>query len=87
VGVGGGLTFFEVLYFFRVRQGDVDRIGWSPSKRSNFEVKPFHQVLISPNGSCFPCKSIGKVKDPLRVAYLGKILTLDNLSKMNIDEG
>ena len=43
------------------------------------------------NGSnLFPCKSIGKVKAPWKVAFFtwttakGKILTLDNLSKRNI---
>jgi hypothetical protein len=49
LGGGGGLIFFEVLYSFRVRQGDVDRIGSCPSKRSKFEVKLFYQVLTSPN--------------------------------------
>ena len=43
------------------------------------------------NGSnLFPCKSIGKVKVPWKVAFFtwttakGKILTLDNLRKRNI---
>jgi hypothetical protein len=58
------LSFFEMLYSFKVRQGDVDRIGWSPSKRSKFEVKSFYQVLTSPNGSPFPWKSIWRVKAP-----------------------
>jgi hypothetical protein len=46
-------SFFEMLYSFRVRQGDVDRICWSPSKRRKFEVKSYYQVLTSPNGSPF----------------------------------
>lgn len=28
--------FFE-MYYFRVKQGDVDRISWSPSKRSKLK--------------------------------------------------
>jgi hypothetical protein len=42
------VSLFEKLYSFRLRHGDEDRIGWSPSKRSKFEVKLFNQVLISP---------------------------------------
>jgi hypothetical protein len=68
----------------------MDRIGWSFSKRSKFEVKSFHQVLTSPNVSPFPWKSIWRVKTPLRVAFfvwivaLGKLSTLDNLRKRNV---
>lgn len=36
-------SFFEIMYSFRVRQGDVDKI-WSPSKRSKFEVKSLSSV-------------------------------------------
>jgi hypothetical protein len=83
------LSFFKRLYSFKLRQGDEDRKGWSPSKRSKFEVKSFYQVLISPNGSPFSRKSIWRVKDPLQLVFfvwtvaLGKILTLDNLRKRN----
>jgi hypothetical protein len=32
-------SFFYMLYSLRIRQGDVDRICWSPSKKRKFEVK------------------------------------------------
>jgi hypothetical protein len=87
--VGVVFSFFE-MYSFRVKQGDIDRICWSPSKRSKFEVKSYYQMLIGTNRSSFPWKSIWWVKAPLRVAFfvklaaLEKILTLDNLRKMNV---
>jgi hypothetical protein len=34
-------SFFKIMYSFRVRQGDGDKI-WSPSKRSEFEVKSYY---------------------------------------------
>jgi hypothetical protein len=43
----GVVSFFERLYSFQLRQGEEDRIGWSPSKRSKFEVKSFYQELTS----------------------------------------
>jgi hypothetical protein len=52
------VSFFERLYSFKLRQGEEDGIGWSPSKRSKFEVKSFYQVLTSQNGLSFPWKSI-----------------------------
>jgi hypothetical protein len=53
-------------------------------------VKSYHQVLSNLAISIFRWKSILKVKAPPRVVFfvwmaaLGKILTLDNLRKMNI---
>jgi hypothetical protein len=79
-------SLFEMLYFLRVRQGDVDKICWSPSKRWKFEGKSYYHVLTIPTGSPFP-KSIWRVKTPSRITYfvwmatLGKILTLDYLRK------
>jgi hypothetical protein len=63
------VSFFQRLYSFQQRQGEEDRIGWSPSKKSKFEVKSFDQVLTSQNGSSFPWKSIWRVKTPSRVAF------------------
>jgi hypothetical protein len=62
-------SFFEMLYSLRVRQGDVDRICWIPSKRHKFEVKSYYHVLTIPTGSPFPWKSIWRVKAPSRVAF------------------
>jgi hypothetical protein len=79
-------SLFEMLYFLRVRQGDVDKICWSLSKRCKFEGKSYYHVLTIPTGSPFP-KSIWRVKTPSRITYfvwmatLGKILTLDYLRK------
>jgi hypothetical protein len=47
-------SFFERLYSFQLRQGEEDRIAWSPFERSKFELKSFYQVLTSQNGSSFP---------------------------------
>lgn len=83
-------SFFEMLYSLRVRRRDVDRICWSRSKRRKFEVKSYDQVLTIPTGSPFLWKSIVRVEAPSRVTFfvfkaaLGKILTLDNLRKMNV---
>jgi hypothetical protein len=52
------VSFFERLYSFKLRQGEEDGIGWSPSKMSKFEVKSFYQILTSQNGPYFPWKSI-----------------------------
>jgi hypothetical protein len=66
--------FLEMLYSLRVRQGDMDRICWIPSKRCKFEVRSYFM--------CYPYL--------LRVVFfvwtmaLKKILTLDNLRKRNI---
>jgi hypothetical protein len=52
-------------------------------------VKSYYHVLFTPVSFHFLWKSIWKVKAPSRVeffvwmAVLGKILTLDNLRKMN----
>jgi hypothetical protein len=84
------LSFFERLYSLQLRHGEEDRIGWSLSKRSKFEVKSFYKVLTSQDGPSFPWKSIWRVKAPSRVAFfvwtaaLGKILTMDNLRKRNV---
>jgi hypothetical protein len=84
------LSFFERLYSIQLRHGDEDRISWSPSNRSKFEVKSFYEVLTSQDGPSFLWKSIWSVKSPSRVTFfvwiatLEKILTLDNLRKMNV---
>jgi len=54
-----------------------------------FEVKSYYEVLNRKDGPSFPQKSIWRVKASTRVAFfvwvvaLGKILTHDNLRKMN----
>jgi hypothetical protein len=81
--------FFE-MYSFKVRYEGEDKICWIHLRRKSFEVKSYYKVSSIPIHSSFPWKSNWKVKVPPRVAFfmwmttLGKILTLDNLRKMNI---
>jgi hypothetical protein len=82
--------FFGLFYSQKVRYGGDDTICWIPSKRKSFEVKSYNQVLSTPVWYTFSWKSIWKVKVLLKVAFfvwmetLGKMLTKDNLRKMNI---
>jgi hypothetical protein len=61
--------YFEMLYSFRVRQRDLDRICWISSQRHTFEVKSFCHVLTIFTGSPFLWKSIWKVKVPSRMVF------------------
>jgi hypothetical protein len=92
------MDFYGKLYETRRHVGGkgVDRICRSPSKRKLFEVSSFFGVLsislerYEAGCSSFPWKGIWKVKVPRRVsffvwtAFLGKILTLDNLRKRGL---
>lgn len=79
-----------MLYSLKVRSEVEDKMCWIPARKKSFEVKSYYKVLLSPIQSSFPWKSIWKVKVPPRVTFfvwmttLGKILTLDNLRKINI---
>jgi hypothetical protein len=84
------MHFFALLYSQKTRCGGEDKICWILSKRINFEVKSYYQYLSTSAHAYDPWKSIWMVKAPLRVAFfvwtamVGKILTLDNLQKMNV---
>jgi len=84
------MSFFEQLYSTRVWHGEVDRAGWTLSKRRIFEVKSFYKALVCHETTSFPWKSIWRVKALKRVAFfvwtavLGKILTHDNLRRRGI---
>jgi hypothetical protein len=65
------LAFFVQLYSFKIHHGEIDRIRWSPFKRSHFEVKLFCKVSYSPDHQAFPWKSIWRVKAASRVAFFG----------------
>jgi hypothetical protein len=39
--------FFELLYSQQIRHGGVDKIGWIPSKRKNFEAKSYYEVRVN----------------------------------------
>ena len=82
--------FFALMYSQKIRCGGEDKMCWIPSKRNIFEVKSYYHSLSSPAQAFVPWNSIWRVKAPLRVAFfvwtatIGKILTLDNLRKMNV---
>jgi len=84
------LSFFKQLYSIQVRHGKEDMFVWSPSKKGQFEVKSFYEVLIRQDGPLFPWKSIWRVKAPLRVSFfawtttLGKVLMNNNLQKRTV---
>jgi hypothetical protein len=44
------LFLYEWLYSHPIRNGAEDRLVWSPSKRSQFEVKSFYKVLTTHRG-------------------------------------
>jgi hypothetical protein len=52
------LSFFARLYAIAVRHGEDDRLVWSLSKRGQFEVKSFYEVLNRQDDPSFPWKSI-----------------------------
>jgi hypothetical protein len=84
------LSFFDRLYSISAQHGEGDSLVWNPSKKGLFEVRSFYEELIRKDGPPFPWKNIWRVKAPTRVAFfvwsaaLGKILTHDNLRKMNV---
>jgi hypothetical protein len=63
------LSFFARLYSIPVQHGEDDRLVWSLSKRGQFEVESFYEVLNRQDGPSFPWKSIWRVKAPARVAF------------------
>jgi hypothetical protein len=72
-------SFFE-LYSQRVRQGDEDNIYWIPSRRKMFEVKSYyHEYINFSELSIFLEEYLEN-----QGSTLEKILTLDNLQKMNV---
>jgi hypothetical protein len=83
-------SFYSLLYSYKLG-GGVDKIWWVLNRNGKFKVRSFYNSLISNVNSPFPWKSIWRTKAPPRVAFfvwsaaLGKILTLDNLMKKNMD--
>jgi hypothetical protein len=82
-------SLYSLLYSYNLG-GGADKIWWVLNRKGKFEVKSFYHILNSLVNSLFPWKSIWRTKAPPRVAFfvwsaaLGKILTLDNLRKINI---
>jgi hypothetical protein len=84
------ISFYELLYFIRIRHREVDRVVWNLSKKMNFEVKTFYKALVCHEAAQFPWKGIWRVKALKLMAFfvwtavLGKILTHDNLRRRGI---
>jgi hypothetical protein len=84
------VSFHSLLYSHNLDDG-VDKIWWVPDRKGKYAMKSFYNVLIYRDCNPFPWKSIWRTKAPPRVAFfvwsatLGKILTLDNLRKKNME--
>jgi hypothetical protein len=52
------LSFYEQLYYTRIRNGEVDRLVWNLFKRRSFEVKTFYRALACQETVSFPWKGI-----------------------------
>ena len=48
------VTFFDLLYSNRLRQGGEDKLCWIPSNKRKFEVRLFYHVLSTLVGSTLP---------------------------------
>jgi hypothetical protein len=78
------------LYSIILKQDNVDKLCWKPSKKGLFDVRFFYNVPFPHDSIHFHWRYIWCSKAPLRVTFfawsaaLGKILTLDNLRKRNI---
>jgi hypothetical protein len=83
-------SFYTLLYSHRMSREGEDKIWWVPSSKGKFDVRLFYNILARKEASHFPWKSIWRTKAPSRVAFfawtvvLRKILTYDNLRKMNL---
>jgi hypothetical protein len=88
-------SFFTLLYSIKLHRDGEDKLWWSPSRKGKFDVRSFYKTLAYKEIFFFylfflPWKSIWQTKAPLKVAFftwtiaLGKILTLDNLSKRQV---
>jgi hypothetical protein len=83
-------SFLGILYSTTIKGVGEDRVWWQPSKHKDFQVKLYYTILTSTATVQFPWKSIWKTKIPPRVAFfswtaaLGRILTMENLSRRRI---
>jgi hypothetical protein len=83
-------SFYTFLYSHKMSREGEDKIWWVPSNKGNFDVRSLYNILASKEAIPFPWKSVWHTKAPSRVAFftwtivLGKILTIDNLRKMNL---
>ena len=83
-------SFYTLLYSHRMSREGEDKIWWVPFSKENFDVRSFYNTLASKEASHFPWKSIWRSKALSRVVFftwmavLEKILTFDNLKKMNL---
>jgi hypothetical protein len=62
-------SFFNLLYSYRVRREDEDKLWWVLQKKGCSCVSSFYRVLVCNDGILFSWKSIWWTKVPLRVAF------------------
>ena len=83
-------SFFNLLYSFRLRQKDEDKLLWDSPKRGKFGIRLFYNKLVPHNSTLFPLKSILQNKFPLKMVFFAwtttqeKILTMDNPRKQHV---
>jgi hypothetical protein len=83
-------SFYSLLYSFRRRRGEVDKLWWIPSREGIFDIRSFYKILAHKDNLSFPWKSVWRTKAPLKVAFfawsgaLRKIFTMDNLRKRQL---
>jgi hypothetical protein len=62
-------SFFTVLYSFRGRRKEEDKLWWIPSCKGKFDVRNFYKVLARNDARPFPWKSIWRTKAHVKVAF------------------
>jgi hypothetical protein len=75
-------SFFDPLYFLRVKQGGEVRICWIPSKRRKSEVRSYHVLSIP--GSYISYPFLGRVFEGLKLFESG-IFCIDDDNRKNLE--
>ena len=81
--------FFDLVYAAKVAGQGEDKLCWKLANPKRFEVRLYYRALVPCVGN-FPWKSIWQGKVPPRVdffawtAYLGRVLTANNLRRWKI---
>ena len=73
----------DIIYSSKVQGVGLDKVWWKPTKNKGFEARSFYLSFYPPT-IFFPWRLVWQSKVPPRVAFLGKILTTDNLRKRRI---
>jgi hypothetical protein len=56
------ISFFDLLYSLRLRQGGGDRIYWIPSKTQTFKVRSFYHWFALPLAPYFRGRAFGELR-------------------------